>query len=113
MIHVGRIGLEKNLDFLKRWSFLFCSITRVAYRKREKSNLYFIPLKMLRNCCQSCNLVLLVFIQNKKNCSILRAVMMGVLSELHRVMDRLPGVRIAFVGDGPYRYAVLHGLRII
>jgi hypothetical protein len=21
-----------------------------------------------------------------------------------RVMDRLPGVRIAFIGDGPYRY---------
>jgi hypothetical protein len=27
-----------------------------------------------------------------------------------RVMDRLPGVRIAFVGDGPYRYAVPHAL---
>jgi sulfoquinovosyltransferase len=47
VIHVGRIGLEKNLDFLKR------------------------------------------------------------------VMDRLPGVRIAFVGDGPYRYAVPHALRIV
>ncbi|KAG6489154.1 hypothetical protein ZIOFF_050414 [Zingiber officinale] len=53
LIHVGRLGVEKSLDFLKRLSL------------KTFANIY--------------------------------------IYSLNRVMDRLPGARIAYIGDGPYR----------
>lgn len=67
MIHVGRIGVEKSLELLKRLEFL-CSFK-------------LDPL-LLNSVYQNLEL-------RKSVCS---------------VMDKLPEARIAFIGDGPYRY---------
>jgi hypothetical protein len=80
VIHVGRIGLEKNLDFLKRWLLLFCSIImKLASRKKVEKSSYY-TFKINEEIIVDLAIGAFRFYpKKKKNCSLLRALMIGVL----------------------------------